>query len=310
MEVTSNPGPGRSASSGDMQNRAKETADEVKRVAKEKASGMKAEVRERAEEVKQEVRGRVDERKQVATEKVHALARALRAAGDTLEDEGENTLARYGRQAADQVERLASYIDGNDTSGMMRQFEGMARDNPAAFTGTTFAAGLLLGRFLRASKPDDTADSQQWQERGASFDRGDGLSDTSGTFETDIAFGYGSGSLSGTGFGSSAEPHLAGERTPDPGRTSRDAGTEGTRPPGFGDDSRIGRSGGFDASGAARESGADFEPPGTTFGSGIGHASTGGGSTAGRGEFGTGEHHTEQDRQRSGNRPEGGASNG
>ena len=34
---------------------------------------------------------------------------------------------------------------------MIRDFEEMARRNPAAFLGTTFVTGLLLGRFLRAS---------------------------------------------------------------------------------------------------------------------------------------------------------------
>lgn len=173
MEVASNPGPGRSDTVGDVQNRAQETAGEVKRVAKEKAGDVKAEVRERAQEVKQEVRGRVDEKKQIASDKVHAFARALRAAGDTLEDEGENALARYGRQAADQVERFASYLDGNDTSGMMRQFEHIARDNPAAFTGSTFAAGLLLGRFLRSSRPDDAGGAGPREDGDTSFDRDD-----------------------------------------------------------------------------------------------------------------------------------------
>jgi hypothetical protein len=291
-----------------MQNRAQETAGEVKRVAKEKASGVKAEVRERAQEVKEEVRGRVEERKHAATEKVHALARALRAAGDTLENEGEGALARYGRQAADQVERLASYIDDNDTSGMMRQFEGMARDNPAAFTGTTFAAGLLLGRFLRASRPDDARDTRSF-ERGATSDRIDGPGDISRGYDTDTFGGYEGGTLGGTiGLGSSADIHRAGARTPDTG--TDETGTVGARPPAFGDDSRVVESGRFGESDRAREFDTGFETRGTSFGSGAGHASTGGGSSAGRGDIGTGGDRTEQDRQRSGNRPEGGSSDG
>jgi ElaB/YqjD/DUF883 family membrane-anchored ribosome-binding protein len=289
MEATSNPGPGRSASGSELQNRAQETAGEVKRVAKEKASGVKAEVRERAQEVKEEVRGRVDERKQVATEKVHALARALRAAGDTLEDEGESALARYGRQAADQVERLASYIDGNDTNGMMRQFEGMARDNPAAFTGTTFAAGLLLGRFLRASRPDDGRDARDRADRETVYRGGDGMTDASA---------FGAGTDTGGGFGSSAETHLARDRASETGYGSE----RGTSRESDVASSQIGPS---------RVTDTGFDTRGTTFGSGIGHATTGGGSTAGRSGTGTpDDDRTEQDRQRSGSRPEGGSSNG
>lgn len=225
MEATSDPGRGRSASGEDLQNRARGMAGEVKRVAAEEASGVKEEVRERAHEVKEEVRERahevkeevrerVEARRHVATEKAHALARALRAAGDKLEDDGENTLARYGRQAADQVERFASYLDGNDTGGMMRQLETMARDNPAAFTGSTFAAGILLGRFLRASNPEDTRAARTYEERGASF-TGDGAADTSRTYEPDISRGYETGFGGMTGPGSSAEIHRAAPRTDD-----------------------------------------------------------------------------------------------
>jgi hypothetical protein len=206
---------------------------------------VKTEVRERAQEMKQEVRGRVEEKKQVASEKVHALARALRAAGDTLEDDGESALARYGRQAADQVERLASYIDGNDTSGMIRQFEHIARDNPAAFTGSTFAAGLLLGRFLRSSRPDDARDGQDRDERGTSFD-------TDAHTEPTASRGYAAGAY--------------------PGAT------------GDVDEPRAVRSAGVGDAGASRREGTGFETPDPTFGSGAGHATTGGGSTAARRE--------------------------
>jgi hypothetical protein len=149
--------------------------------------------------MKEEVRERVEEKKHVASEKVHALARALRAAGDTLDDEGETTLARYGRQAAGQVERLAAHVDSNDTNGVMREIENIARENPAAFTGGTFAAGLLLGRFLRSSRPDDAdrrpddadrrpADMGRGKERAEgdpSRGWGEGSTDTSGVYGAD-----------------------------------------------------------------------------------------------------------------------------
>jgi hypothetical protein len=100
-------------------------------------------------------------------------------------------LARYGRQAAGQVERLASHVDSNDTNGVMREIENIARDNPAAFTGGTFAAGLLLGRFLRSSRPDDASrrpdDTDRGEERAGDPSPGwdDGSTDTSGGYGAD-----------------------------------------------------------------------------------------------------------------------------
>ena len=48
------------------------------------------------------------------------------------------------------------YLDEETAPAMLSDLEDAARSNPATFLGTSFAAGLALGRFLRASEPEPT----------------------------------------------------------------------------------------------------------------------------------------------------------
>ena len=80
----------------------------------------------------------------------------------------------------------------------MTDLEGTARQHPAAFLGTTFAAGLAAGRFLRASSSTDTGLSST-AERGVDFefhpDAALLADDTTGT----ESFGGSTGGLGSTG---------------------------------------------------------------------------------------------------------------
>lgn len=106
--------------------------------------------------VESEVEKEAEHGRHAAAHRVDTLARALRRAGDALESEGEEDLGRYGRETAERVERFGDYLDRRDVNGLVHDLEGTARSNPAAFIGSTFAAGLLLGRFLRSSSPSHT----------------------------------------------------------------------------------------------------------------------------------------------------------
>lgn len=88
-----------------------------------------------------------------AGRRANALAQALRAAGDSLRDQGQDRLAGWSGSAAGEVERVSSYLEHEDSRALMHDLEDMARRNPGAFIGLSFAAGLTAGRFLRASEP-------------------------------------------------------------------------------------------------------------------------------------------------------------
>lgn len=102
------------------------------------------------------------EGKRALSHKVSAVANALRRVGDSLDEEGENDLARYGRGTAERVERFAGYLENHDVRGLVSDIEDMARRNPGTFVATTFAAGLLLGRFLRSSPDDHQTRDREW----------------------------------------------------------------------------------------------------------------------------------------------------
>lgn len=51
---------------------------------------------------------------------------------------------------------MASYLEDEDSRVLLHDLEDVARRNPGAFIGLSFAAGLTVGRFLRASEPHDS----------------------------------------------------------------------------------------------------------------------------------------------------------
>lgn len=133
---------------------ARETRDEIAGAAKEKVS----EVKEKASEAKQVARRKAEELTdrgtRAASQRIEGYTRALRAAGDTLEDEGEGQAGTGLHGLADQLERAQDYFDRKDFQGLVGDTEGLARRNPELFLAGAYAAGILIGRFLRSSRPE------------------------------------------------------------------------------------------------------------------------------------------------------------
>lgn len=125
---------------------------------KEEAKNLASEAKEQTKEVASQARNQVNElvgrQKDQAAERLGGFAGALRDAARRL-DEGDDGFGfgRYAGQAAEQVDRFSNYLRQGDLSGFVRDAEGLARRNPDVFLGTTFVAGLLLARFLKASSP-------------------------------------------------------------------------------------------------------------------------------------------------------------
>lgn len=135
---------------------ARDAVATVREQAKEVTHELSSTAREQGEELKQRAAAAAEERKTEAAEIVGALATALHAAGDSLRQQDQQRLGRMGDDVANQVDRMASYLRDNDMRGMLHDLEEFSRRNPAAFLGITFVGGLLAGRFLRSSRPEDT----------------------------------------------------------------------------------------------------------------------------------------------------------
>lgn len=135
---------------------------QAKNEVKNLASQAKDQTREAASQARNHVQELVGRQKDQAAEKLGGLAGALREAGQKLqENEQSRDFSRYADQAAQQVEKLSSYLRDNDLRGFVRDTETLARRRPELFLGGTFLAGLMLARFLKASSP-----SQQYGDGG------------------------------------------------------------------------------------------------------------------------------------------------
>jgi two-component sensor histidine kinase len=124
----------------------------VKKQAKAVASGAREQAKDLAHQVRGHVEDLVDERKDQAADRLGSLAEALRETGENL-DQGRPVFSPYVDIAARQVERLSRYLRENDLRRFLLDTETFARRRPEVFLGGSLIAGLMLARFLKASRP-------------------------------------------------------------------------------------------------------------------------------------------------------------
>lgn len=186
------------------------------------------EVRDRKDQAKESATRMVDERKHTLSESMSALASAFDAAASSLGEENQQRLAEWTREFSGRARRISSYLEQNDTRGLVNDLEDTARENPTAFVGTSFAAGLAAGRFLRASARDG-AEAAGGYSTSAPRLSDDGVGERGG--------GYGN---PGTGFGTTGSSlHATRSGFGDAGfGPTRTSGPEGDG--GFTDDGREG----------------------------------------------------------------------
>lgn len=141
-------------SDGELEAGLREKADRAKAMAKDEVRDLKVQGREVADQVKQAAEGEIERRSTKLADGLDSVGQAMRVAADDLEREGQDWLADYTRRAAGQVERVTRYLHDEDAPAMLTDLEDMARKNPGTFLGTSFAAGLAAGRFLRSSGPE------------------------------------------------------------------------------------------------------------------------------------------------------------
>ena len=91
------------------------------------------------------------------------LAKALRRAGDELEQQHQESVGRYVDWAADRLEGLADTMRHKNVSGVVADAADLARRQPALFLGGAIVLGFGLARVLKSSarRPhDDTHGSE------------------------------------------------------------------------------------------------------------------------------------------------------
>jgi hypothetical protein len=115
--------------------------------------------------VRERATAQLDAQKGRATEGLDAIAHAVRQTTQQLRNEQQGTLADYIEKVADQLERVSGGIRDKNVNELMRDAQQLARRQPALFIGGSFAAGLLLARFLKSSRRNDTWDDSSWDDR-------------------------------------------------------------------------------------------------------------------------------------------------
>lgn len=101
-----------------------------------------------AAEAKQMARGAVTRQAERSANDLSSVARALR---QTREQIGENVAAPLVDGAAEQLERLSTFVRTADADRMRRGIESFARREPLVFLGGAFALGMVGARFLKSS---------------------------------------------------------------------------------------------------------------------------------------------------------------
>jgi ElaB/YqjD/DUF883 family membrane-anchored ribosome-binding protein len=123
---------------------AQEKAQEVAGQAQEKA-------REAAGKAQEGIRQQIDDRSTQAGEQVSSTAKDLRSVGEELRKQGKETPAKLADRAAEQTEKVGSYLKDNGPDKMLEDVEDFGRQRPWAVLAGGVAVGVLAARFLKAS---------------------------------------------------------------------------------------------------------------------------------------------------------------
>jgi hypothetical protein len=112
-------------------------------------------VQEQAQEVRGQARERISEqlntRTNQAGDQIRETADALRQTGRTMREQGKEGPGKMIDRAADQAERLASYLSEANGDRLLRDVERFARRQPWVVTAGGLIAGFFASRFLKAS---------------------------------------------------------------------------------------------------------------------------------------------------------------
>src|SRR5918911_4191915 len=140
---------GRGAESGRTTGQDQEQDAGVVEQAKDKAQELVGQAQQKAGE---QVESGLARGKSRAAEALGGVAQSLRLSSQHLRDQNQEGTGRYVEKAAQQVERLSSYLQNRDVGEVIDEVEDFARRQPALFLGGAFALGLLGARFLKSSR--------------------------------------------------------------------------------------------------------------------------------------------------------------
>lgn len=140
--ATSSP-PGTSDAKENNQN-TQEKVQDVAGQAQDKA-------REAAGKAQETLQEQVGQRAKQAGEQVSGTAGDLRSVGEELRKQGKDGPAKIADRAAEQTEKVGSYLSSTGPEQMLHDVEDFGRQRPWAMLAGGLALGAVAARFLKAS---------------------------------------------------------------------------------------------------------------------------------------------------------------
>lgn len=125
-----------------------EQAQEAVTTIQEKAQGTALDLQDQASV---RVQSEIDSRTTQMSETLTPIADALRKGAEQLETEGKGSSAQLAGRAAEQTDRLASYLRRANGNSLVGDIEDAARSRPWLVTGVGVAVGFVSSRFIKAS---------------------------------------------------------------------------------------------------------------------------------------------------------------
>jgi hypothetical protein len=149
-DVKSGP-PGTGGGSSGAQDTAQEMTGKAQEKAQEVAGEAQEKARDAASKAQENVRQQIDERSTEAGERVSGTAEDLRSVGEELRKQGKDAPAKLADRAAEQTEKVGSYLKEKGPDEMLHDVEDFGRQRPWAVLAGGVALGALAARFLKAS---------------------------------------------------------------------------------------------------------------------------------------------------------------
>src|SRR3954468_19613870 len=127
---------------------------EAQEKAQEVAGEGQGKTRDAAGKTQETVRRQDEPRTSQAGEQVTGTAQDLRSVGEELRKQGKDTPAKLADRAAEQTEKVGSYMKEKGPDEMLHDVEDIGRQRPWAVLAGGVALGVVGARFLKASSRD------------------------------------------------------------------------------------------------------------------------------------------------------------
>jgi uncharacterized protein YjbJ (UPF0337 family) len=155
---------------GHVASQASQQASQVAGTVQEQGAKVAAEARDQARNLLDEARSQINEQ---AGAQQQRAADGLRSLASELEGMSSGTEFSSGigtdlvRQASEQVQRAAGWLESKDADGVLDDVRNWARRNPGTFLLAAAGAGLVAGRLTRATT--QAARSEQSTDSSAPY---------------------------------------------------------------------------------------------------------------------------------------------